>query len=67
MGQLVANLTSEAWATATRAKINDSYTSNDPEYYGAELYTPDDAGTTTISVLDKDGMAVAATSTVNLL
>lgn len=65
--ELMANLTSEQLATETRAKINDSYTSNDPAYYGAVTYNPsEDHGTSHISVLDGDGMAVSLTSTVNL-
>ena len=64
--ELMKNLTSEQLATETRAKINDSFTSNDPEYYGAVTYTPEDQGTSHVSVLDGDGLAVAATSTVNL-
>jgi gamma-glutamyltranspeptidase/glutathione hydrolase/leukotriene-C4 hydrolase len=64
--QLAKNLTSEEWAKDTRAKINDSFTSNDPAFYGAVTYTPDDKGTSHTSVLDADGMAVSATTTVNL-
>lgn len=64
--QLMRNLTSEMLAEETRAKINDSFTSNDPEFYGAVTYQPDDHGTSHVSVLDGDGMAVSATSTINL-
>lgn len=60
------NLTSEALAAETFAKINDSYTYNDPEFYGAVTYSPEDSGTSHVSVLDANGMAVSATSTVNL-
>jgi len=63
---LVANLTSKTFAGETYARINDSFTSNDPAHYGAVTYTPDDSGTTHISVLDKNGLAVSVTSTVNL-
>lgn len=66
VSELASNLTSEEWAIDTRAKINDSFTSNDPAYYGAVTYTPDDKGTSHTSVLDADGMAVSATTTVNL-
>ena len=64
--QLARNLTSEALAAETRAKINDSFTSNDPQYYGAVTYTPDDKGTSHVSVLDGEGLAVSVTSTINL-
>jgi len=65
--ELVANLTSKTFAEETYARINDSFTSNDPAHYGAVTYTPDDSGTTHISVLDKNGLAVSVTSTVNLV
>lgn len=64
--QLTKNLSSEALAAETYAKINDSFTSNDAEFYGAVTYNPDDQGTSHVSVLDGNGMAVAITSTVNL-
>ena len=66
VSQLARNLTSEALAAETRAKINDSFTSNDPQYYGAVTYTPDDKGTSHVSVLDGEGLAVSVTSTINL-
>ena len=50
----------------TRAKINDDFTYNDPAFYGAVTYNPDDKGTSHVSIIDPNGMAVAATSTVNL-
>ena len=56
----------EALAAETYAKINDSFTYNDPGFYGAVTYNPDDHGTAHISVLDGNGMAVSVTSTVNL-
>ena len=64
--KLAKNLTSLAWALDARSKINDSFTSNDPEYYGAVVYTPEDRGTSHVSVLDGDGMGVSITSTINL-
>lgn len=53
-------------ADETYRKINDSFTSNDPEFYGAVTYNPDDHGTAHVSVLDQNGMAVSITSTINL-
>jgi len=64
---LAENLTSESLATEARNKINNLKTVNDPEYYGAVSYSPDDQGTSHVSTLDKDGLAVSVTSTVNLL
>uniref|UniRef100_A0A0P6D9U5 Gamma-glutamyltranspeptidase 1 n=1 Tax=Daphnia magna TaxID=35525 RepID=A0A0P6D9U5_9CRUS len=66
VNELTKNLSSEALAAETYAKINDSFTSNDAEFYGAVTYNPDDQGTSHVSVLDGNGMAVAITSTVNL-
>lgn len=63
---MTKNLSSEALAAETYAKINDSFTSNDAQFYGAVTYNPDDQGTSHVSVLDGNGMAVAITSTVNL-
>lgn len=48
-------------------KINDSYTSLDPEYYGADFGIPADHGTANVVVLDDQGNAVVATSTVNTM
>ncbi len=56
----------EALAAETYAKINDSFTYNDPGFYGAVTYNQEDHGTAHISVLDGNGMAVSVTSTVNL-
>ena len=64
--QLATNLTSEEWALEARMKINDAQTYNDPSYYGAVTYNPEDKGTSHISILDQNGMAVSVTSTVNL-
>jgi gamma-glutamyltranspeptidase/glutathione hydrolase/leukotriene-C4 hydrolase len=64
---LTEYLSSEAVAAETYAKINDSFTSNDPEFYSAVAYSQEDHGTSHISVLDGNGMAVAITSTVNHL
>ena len=60
------NLTSEELARQVFAKINDSTTCNDPNFYGAVTYDPDDHGTSHVCVLDRDGFAVAVTTTVNL-
>lgn len=66
--QVVSNITSEEWAQSCFSQINDSYTINDPEFYGAD-YAEEakDHGTAHVSILAPNGDAVAATSTVNLV
>jgi len=66
VNQLVANLTSEAWAVDTFENIDDDRTFNNASHYGAEFYSPDDHGTAQVSILAENGDAVSATSTVNL-
>ena len=65
--ELVANLTSEQWWADTRARISDTETNIDPEWYGAEFSAAEDGGTAHVSVLSPAGDAVSVTSTVNLL
>ena len=66
VNEVVTNLTSAAWAYEKYNMINDSYTVNDPQFYGANFYEPNDHGTSHISVVAPNGDAVAATSTINL-
>ena len=66
VNEVVGNLTSFDWAYEKYNMINDSYTVNDPLFYGANFYEPNDHGTSHISVVAPNGDAVAATSTVNL-
>ena len=63
----MANITSEDYATATYLKIDDTYTVEDPSYYGADFCQKEDHGTTHLSVLAPNGDAVAVTSTINHL
>ncbi|EFX69481.1 hypothetical protein DAPPUDRAFT_113641 [Daphnia pulex] len=49
----------EALAAETYAKINDSFTYNDPGFCGAVTYNQEDNGTAHMSVLDGNGMAVS--------
>ncbi|XP_078033870.1 glutathione hydrolase 1 proenzyme [Augochlora pura] len=62
---LVKNLTSKTYADGIRNKIKDDSTNNSPEYYGAVTVTPEDSGTSHVSVLAPDGSAVSVTSTIN--
>lgn len=62
---LISNYTSESYADDIRKKIQDNWTSNDPEYYGVQYDTPTDSGTAHVSVLAADGCAVSVTSTIN--
>ncbi|GFN91269.1 gamma-glutamyltranspeptidase 1 [Plakobranchus ocellatus] len=62
--ELVANLTSKAYADSIRQLITDNVT-HDYHYYGPSFYTPKTSGTSHLSVLDQDGNAVAVTSTIN--
>ncbi|EFX74307.1 hypothetical protein DAPPUDRAFT_57425 [Daphnia pulex] len=66
VNQLTELLISDAFVDETRSKIKDSVTFDDPEYYGAVSHTPEDNGTSHVSVVDGNGMAVAVTSTINL-
>ena len=65
MFQIVSNLTSDDYAFETYLKINDSYTINNASYYGADWYTPEDHGTTHLSIMAPNGDAVSVTSTIN--
>ncbi|XP_046440624.1 glutathione hydrolase 1 proenzyme-like [Daphnia pulex] len=62
---LMETLASKSFADETFDKFNDSFTSNDPAFYGAVIHNPDSKGTSHISVLDRDGLAVSVTTTVN--
>ncbi|CAH1800466.1 unnamed protein product [Owenia fusiformis] len=61
---LIKNLTSKDYATATRHKIWDNQT-HDLLYYGPTFYDRETKGTAHLSVLGPDGSAVACTSTIN--
>lgn len=62
---MLDNLTSIDYANSIRNKITINKTNNDPKYYGAVMTTPEDSGTSHVSVLAPDGSAVSVTSTIN--
>jgi len=58
-------LISKDFASATFDKIDDELTFNNPHHYGTGGVNPDDDGSSHISVLDRDGLAVSVTASVN--
>ncbi|KAK4874270.1 hypothetical protein RN001_013630 [Aquatica leii] len=63
--EVIANLTSFPYALNVRSKITDNITFEDPKHYGANFSLHNDQGTAHISVLAKNGDAVAVTGTIN--
>ena len=47
-----------------RAKINESFTSNEQSSYGTVAFNADDSAMSHISVIDRDGLAVSVTSSI---
>ncbi|KAG1900607.1 gamma-glutamyltranspeptidase [Suillus fuscotomentosus] len=62
----VAEISTKTYADAVALNLTDDRT-HTPEYYNPEFDVKIDHGTSHTSVLDKDGMAVALTTTVNLV
>ncbi|XP_006819367.1 glutathione hydrolase 1 proenzyme-like [Saccoglossus kowalevskii] len=62
---LISNMTSDKYAEDLRWQIDDSRT-QDIGVYGGMFYSPEDAGTSHLSVIDEMGNAVAVTSSINL-
>lgn len=50
-----------------RNKIQDNFTSLDPNFYGADYDTPESHGTANIVVADAQGNVVVGTNTINTL
>ncbi|KAI5635220.1 gamma-glutamyltranspeptidase domain-containing protein [Phthorimaea operculella] len=63
--ELINNATNPGVGTQIRLRINDSATSNDTAFYGAEEYNPADSGTAHISIIAPNGDAVSVTSSIN--
>lgn len=63
--QLVEKLLSTEFADQTRAKINDTQTSNNASYYGGLYDASNDHGTSHVSIIAPNGDAIAVTSSVN--
>uniref|UniRef100_A0A3P8SQV9 Glutathione hydrolase n=1 Tax=Amphiprion percula TaxID=161767 RepID=A0A3P8SQV9_AMPPE len=61
---LIKNMTSSVYADDLHDKITDS-TTHHMNYYEPEFYMRENHGTSHLSVVAKDGSAVAATSTIN--
>lgn len=59
-------MTSPSYGDELRQKITDD-TTHPTDYYEPQFYLPENHGTSHISVVAKDGSAVAATSTINHL
>ncbi|KAG1751511.1 gamma-glutamyltranspeptidase [Suillus paluster] len=62
----IAEISTKSFADAVAVNLTDDRT-HPPEYYNPEFDVKIDHGTSHTSVVDKDGMAVALTTTVNLI
>lgn len=65
--EMMTNLTNLEYTDEIRKLINDEFTSEDFEYYGAKYDNPEDHGTAHISILMPNGDAIAATATINFM
>lgn len=62
--QFVKYMTSDSFADRIRSKIKDDIKQTSYDVQGIKII-PDDHGTAHLSVIDKDGNAVAVTSSIN--
>ncbi|KAG8967858.1 hypothetical protein FRC03_009145 [Tulasnella sp. 419] len=62
----MADIHTKEYAKEIFPRITDNIT-HTPDYYNPVFDVPTDHGTTHLSVVDKDGMAVSITSTINLV
>lgn len=63
--EIARNITTSRWGQKIRNRITGETHSD--SYYGGHFQAAEDHGTTSISVIDKKGNAVAVTSTINLI
>lgn len=63
--EMMRNLTSVDYAKEIKNILNDNFTSESFEYYGAKYENQDDHGTAHISILMPNGDAIGATATIN--
>uniref|UniRef100_A0A6P7EXW8 Glutathione hydrolase 1 proenzyme-like isoform X1 n=1 Tax=Diabrotica virgifera virgifera TaxID=50390 RepID=A0A6P7EXW8_DIAVI len=63
--EVMADLTSKAFAEQLRNMINLTATSSDITYYGANATVPQDQGTANLCFLAPNGDAIVVTSTIN--
>ena len=57
-------MTLKTFVNEVRAKINESFTSNEQSSYGTVAFNADDSAMSHISVIDRDGLAVSVTSSI---
>uniref|UniRef100_A0A8C5LN46 Glutathione hydrolase n=1 Tax=Leptobrachium leishanense TaxID=445787 RepID=A0A8C5LN46_9ANUR len=62
--EVLQNMTSDYYASELSKKITDN-TTHPSGYYDPLFYLPENHGTAHLSVVDEDGNAVSATSTIN--
>lgn len=62
---IARSMVDKSYADSLRKLINDTKTSTDVKYYGANHADVDDRGTAHLSILAPNGDAIAVTNTVN--
>ena len=60
-------MTSDSLAFEIFEKIDDDFTVNNASYYGAEFVTPEDHGTSHVSIVGSSGDAISVTTTINYM